>query len=97
MSMRHAIVFLRDARAATAIEYGLIVTGIALGTLGGSGRHRCEADGCIPTAEGRGLASTRVSTFCSADFHRRPACLNSVANRAELDATKIGRWRFHLL
>jgi Flp pilus assembly pilin Flp len=33
MSMRHAIVFLRDARAATALEYGLIVTGIALGTL----------------------------------------------------------------
>jgi Flp pilus assembly pilin Flp len=33
MSMRHAIVFLRDARAATALEYGLIVTGFALGTL----------------------------------------------------------------
>jgi pilus assembly protein Flp/PilA len=31
--MRHAIAFLRDERAATAIEYGLIVTGIALGTL----------------------------------------------------------------
>jgi pilus assembly protein Flp/PilA len=31
--MRHATAFLRDQRAATAIEYGLIVTGIALGTL----------------------------------------------------------------
>jgi pilus assembly protein Flp/PilA len=31
--MRHAMAFLRDERAATAIEYGLIVTGIALGTL----------------------------------------------------------------
>jgi pilus assembly protein Flp/PilA len=31
--MRHAIAFLRDEHAATAIEYGLIVTGIALGTL----------------------------------------------------------------
>jgi pilus assembly protein Flp/PilA len=31
--MRHAIAFLRDERAATAVEYGLIVTGIALGTL----------------------------------------------------------------
>jgi Flp pilus assembly pilin Flp len=27
------IVFLRDASAATAIEYGLVVTGIAIGTL----------------------------------------------------------------
>jgi pilus assembly protein Flp/PilA len=32
-STSHAIAFLRDERAATAIEYGLIVTGIALGTL----------------------------------------------------------------
>jgi pilus assembly protein Flp/PilA len=31
--VRHAIAFLRDERAATAIEYGLIVTGIAVGTL----------------------------------------------------------------
>src|ERR1700676_1160056 len=31
--MRHATAFLRDERAATAIEYGLIVTGIAIGTL----------------------------------------------------------------
>jgi pilus assembly protein Flp/PilA len=31
--MRHVIVFLRDERAATAIEYGLILTGIAIGTL----------------------------------------------------------------
>jgi pilus assembly protein Flp/PilA len=31
--MRYAIAFLRDERAATAVEYGLIVTGIALGTL----------------------------------------------------------------
>jgi pilus assembly protein Flp/PilA len=32
--MRHYfIAFLRDERAATAIEYGLIVTGIALGIL----------------------------------------------------------------
>jgi pilus assembly protein Flp/PilA len=31
--MRHVIAFLRDERAATAMEYGLIVTGIALGTL----------------------------------------------------------------
>jgi Flp pilus assembly pilin Flp len=31
--MRHAIAFPRDERATTAIEYGLIVTGIALGTL----------------------------------------------------------------
>ena len=28
--MRHAIAFLRDERAATAIEYGLIATGIAV-------------------------------------------------------------------
>jgi pilus assembly protein Flp/PilA len=33
MSMRHVIDFLRDERAATAIEYGLIITGIALGIL----------------------------------------------------------------
>ena len=32
-TMRHVLAFLRDERAATAIEYGLIVTGIALGTL----------------------------------------------------------------
>jgi pilus assembly protein Flp/PilA len=31
--MRHVLAFLKDERAATAIEYGLIVTGIALGTL----------------------------------------------------------------
>jgi pilus assembly protein Flp/PilA len=31
--MRQVIVFLRDERAATAIEYGLIVTGIAIGIL----------------------------------------------------------------
>ena len=31
--MFHVTAFLRDERAATAIEYGLIVTGIALGTL----------------------------------------------------------------
>jgi Flp pilus assembly pilin Flp len=31
--MRHVIAFARNERAATAIEYGLIVTGIALGTL----------------------------------------------------------------
>jgi pilus assembly protein Flp/PilA len=29
-SMRHVIAFLRDERAATAIEYGLIATGIAV-------------------------------------------------------------------
>jgi len=28
--MRHVIAFLKDERAATAIEYGLIATGIAL-------------------------------------------------------------------
>jgi pilus assembly protein Flp/PilA len=28
--MRHVIAFLRDERAATAIEYGLIATGIAV-------------------------------------------------------------------
>jgi pilus assembly protein Flp/PilA len=31
--MRHFLAYLKDERAATAIEYGLIVTGIALGTL----------------------------------------------------------------
>jgi pilus assembly protein Flp/PilA len=31
--MRHVSAFLKDERAATAIEYGLIVTGIAVGTL----------------------------------------------------------------
>jgi Flp pilus assembly pilin Flp len=31
--MLHVLAFLKDERAATAIEYGLIVTGIALGTL----------------------------------------------------------------
>jgi pilus assembly protein Flp/PilA len=31
--MFHITAFIRDERAATAIEYGLIVTGIALGTL----------------------------------------------------------------
>jgi Flp pilus assembly pilin Flp len=31
--MSRFIAFLRDERAATAMEYGLIVTGIALGTL----------------------------------------------------------------
>jgi pilus assembly protein Flp/PilA len=31
--MSHVIAFLRNERAATAVEYGLIVTGIALGTL----------------------------------------------------------------
>jgi pilus assembly protein Flp/PilA len=31
--MRHVTAFLRDERAATAIEYGLIVTGIAVGIL----------------------------------------------------------------
>jgi pilus assembly protein Flp/PilA len=31
--MHQVIAFLRDERAATALEYGLIVTGIALGTL----------------------------------------------------------------
>jgi pilus assembly protein Flp/PilA len=29
-SLRHVIAFLRDERAATAIEYGLIATGIAV-------------------------------------------------------------------
>jgi pilus assembly protein Flp/PilA len=29
-SMRHVIAFLRDERAATAIEYGLVATGIAV-------------------------------------------------------------------
>jgi pilus assembly protein Flp/PilA len=29
-SMRHVIAFLKDERAATAIEYGLIATGIAV-------------------------------------------------------------------
>ena len=29
-AMRHVIAFLRDERAATAIEYGLIATGIAV-------------------------------------------------------------------
>jgi pilus assembly protein Flp/PilA len=33
MPMRHVIVFLKDERAATAIEYGLILTGIAIGIL----------------------------------------------------------------
>jgi pilus assembly protein Flp/PilA len=32
-TMVHVLAFLKDERAATAIEYGLIVTGIALGTL----------------------------------------------------------------
>jgi Flp pilus assembly pilin Flp len=31
--MHHFLAYLKDERAATAIEYGLIVTGIALGTL----------------------------------------------------------------
>ena len=31
--MFHITAFLRNVRAATAMEYGLIVTGIALGTL----------------------------------------------------------------
>jgi pilus assembly protein Flp/PilA len=31
--MFHVTAFLRDERAATAMEYGLIVTGIALSTL----------------------------------------------------------------
>jgi pilus assembly protein Flp/PilA len=31
--MFHITGFIRDERAATAVEYGLIVTGIALGTL----------------------------------------------------------------
>jgi Flp pilus assembly pilin Flp len=31
--MRHVTAFLRDERAATATEYGLIVTGIAFGIL----------------------------------------------------------------
>ena len=31
--MFHITAFIRDERAATAVEYGLIVTGIALGTL----------------------------------------------------------------
>jgi Flp pilus assembly pilin Flp len=30
---RQFMAFVRDERAATAIEYGLIITGIALGTL----------------------------------------------------------------
>jgi pilus assembly protein Flp/PilA len=29
-SLRHVIAFLRDERAATAIEYGLIATGLAV-------------------------------------------------------------------
>jgi pilus assembly protein Flp/PilA len=29
-TMRHVIAFLRDERAATAIEYGLIATGVAV-------------------------------------------------------------------
>jgi pilus assembly protein Flp/PilA len=31
--MRHVIAFLKDERAATAIEYGLIATGIALAVI----------------------------------------------------------------
>jgi pilus assembly protein Flp/PilA len=31
--MRHVIAFLRDERAATAIEYGLIVAGTAVGII----------------------------------------------------------------
>ena len=33
LSMRHVIAFLKDERAATAIEYGLIATGIALAVI----------------------------------------------------------------
>jgi pilus assembly protein Flp/PilA len=32
--MRHVIAFLKDERAATAIEYGLIATGIAVTGVG---------------------------------------------------------------
>lgn len=80
--------FIRDERAATSLEYGLIVTGTTLGTLAVFFRNWREACGRILVAQERAVAE-RVASDCGNSrrqrtrFPQAATCLNSVANGAE--------------